>query len=144
MLSFPAPSWKTHLTTVAKSKEKRPPGSRFGRTASLIIPRVYLSDYFTARDSDELIRLGITHVISVLEQDPNIPECILEEQKLHLRLADSADVDILEHLDRTTDFITSALAENETNKVLVSFSYSQNLSSAQSFTTGSLFSGHEP
>lgn len=144
MLSFPTPRWKTALTTVAKSNEKRPPGSRFGRTASLITPRVYLSDYFTARDTDELIRLGITHVISVLEYDTDIPECIPEEHKLHLRLADSMDVDILEHLDGTTDFIISALAENEMNKVLVRFSNSQSLSSAQSFTTGSLFSRHEP
>ncbi|KAF9462923.1 protein-tyrosine phosphatase-like protein [Collybia nuda] len=119
MLSFPAPRWRTALNTVAKSNEKRPPGSRFGRVASPVTPRVYLSDYFTASDADELVRLGITHVISVLEHDTHIPECIPKKQKLHLRLADNMDVNILEHLDDTTNFITSALAEDENNKVLV-------------------------
>lgn len=120
MLSFPAPQWNTVETPkVTKSKERRPPGSRFGRTASLIVPRVYLSDYFTAQDADELVRLGITHVISAIEYEPAIPGCIPEERRLHVRLPDTSSADILVYLNGTTEFITSALAENETNKVLV-------------------------
>ena len=42
-------------------------------------------------------------------------------QRLHLSLADSTSTstNILEYLDKTTAFITAALEENETNKVLV-------------------------
>ncbi|KAF8075036.1 protein-tyrosine phosphatase-like protein [Lyophyllum atratum] len=119
MLSFPAPRWRAALTSVTVQKTGRPAGSRFGRTASLIVPRVYLSDAFTARDEAELIRLGITHVISVLEYNPTIPDIIPEERKLHIRLADQPNADILSHLPETTQFITLALAENEANKVLV-------------------------
>ncbi|GLB41747.1 putative protein-tyrosine phosphatase family. Non-receptor class dual specificity subfamily protein [Lyophyllum shimeji] len=120
MLSFPAQNWRTALTKVTVEKTNHPPGSRFGRAASLIIPRLYLSDVFTAGDEATLTRLGITHVVSVLEYEPNIPEIIPRERKLHVRLADQSNADILSRLPETTEFITSALAENETNKVLVS------------------------
>jgi atypical dual specificity phosphatase len=119
MLSFPAPKWRTSLASVSNQRDDAS-NPRFGRAASLIVPRVYLSDYFTARDTESLNRFGITHVISVLEQDTNIPDCIPAEHKLHIRIPDHADANILVHLDRTTEFITSALAENDSNKVLVS------------------------
>jgi atypical dual specificity phosphatase len=118
MLSFPAQKWSTALTSVSNKRDASNP--RFGRAASLIVPRVYLSDYFTARDTEALNRLGITHVISVIEQDTDIPDCIPPERKLHIRIPDQADANILVHLDRSTEFITSALAENDSNKVLVS------------------------
>ncbi|RDB23888.1 Tyrosine-protein phosphatase yvh1 [Hypsizygus marmoreus] len=113
MLSFPAPRWQI------SSRSNSVPRPRYDRTASLIAPRVYLSDLATACDSEELKRLGITHVISVLEYDITIPDHIPEECKLQIRIADKSDVDILTHLPGTTEFITSALAVNETNKVLV-------------------------
>jgi len=118
MLSFPAPKWSTALASV--SNKHNGASNRFGRAASLIAPRVYLSDYFTARDPEVLNRLGITHVISALEHDTNIPDCIPPERKLHIRIPDQTDADILVHLDQTTEFITSALAEDSSNKVLVS------------------------
>lgn len=118
MLSFPAPKWSTALASVS-NKPNGASNPRFGRAASLIIPRLYLSDYFTARDTEALNRLGITHVISVIEQDTNIPDCIPAERRLHIHIPDRADANILVHLDRTTQFITSALAENDSNKVLV-------------------------
>ncbi|KAL1714029.1 protein-tyrosine phosphatase-like protein [Schizophyllum commune] len=93
--------------------------ARFGRTASLITPRLYLSDYFTARDEDTLARLGITHVVSVLEMEPMLPAIIPAENRLHVKLLDNTGEDILSRLDETTEYIRSALAENEHNKVLV-------------------------
>ncbi|KAG6910211.1 hypothetical protein DXG01_012346 [Tephrocybe rancida] len=117
MLSFPSPNWRIALNSV--TVPHRPPGSRFGRVASLIVPRVYLSDAYTAKDKNELAQLGITHVISVLDYSPTIPDIIPQERKLHVALADRPEVDILSHLPSTTEFITAALAENEDNKVLV-------------------------
>ncbi|KAF9005997.1 protein-tyrosine phosphatase-like protein, partial [Cyathus striatus] len=87
--------------------------------ASLILPRLYLSDLSIATNGEELARLGITHVISVIEHVPDIPECITPSNRLHLSLADRIQVDILSHLDQTTQSIRQALEENTTNKVLV-------------------------
>jgi atypical dual specificity phosphatase len=127
MLSFPTqynrtvmslnPNWRTALLTTSPTDGGT--GSRFGRSASLILPRLYLSDYFTARDDSELARLGITHVISVIEHHPTIPDSIVDRHKLHVCIADRPDVDILLHLEETTEFIRLALAENKSNKVLV-------------------------
>ncbi|KAF8159600.1 protein-tyrosine phosphatase-like protein [Crassisporium funariophilum] len=116
MLSFPAQNWQKALKS---TKASGPLTSGFGRSASRITPRLYLSDYWTARDVDKLNKLGITHIISIIEHTPDLPEIIVQNRKLHLSLADRAEVDILEHLDTTTAFITAALQENDTNKVLV-------------------------
>lgn len=117
MLSFPAPRWRTALlATTVSSQSYR--GLKLG-CASLITPRVYLSDYYTARDTKELSRLGITHVISVIELDPEIPQSIPEKNRLHVPIADRPDVDILGYLGDTTEFIRMALEESEENVVLV-------------------------
>lgn len=68
MLAFPAPKWNTALLTTSKSF----PGIKAG-CASLIIPRLYLSDLGTARDEKEMKRLGITHVVTVLQCEANLP-----------------------------------------------------------------------
>ncbi|KAJ7746726.1 protein-tyrosine phosphatase-like protein [Mycena maculata] len=117
MLSFAAPSWQTAI--LAQNVRKGPLGSGKARMASLIIPRVYLSDYFTAIDEKQLKKLHITHVVSVIDRVPAIPECIPEQQRLHIPIADRVDTDIGSYLDQTTEFITSALVENEENNVLV-------------------------
>ncbi|CAK5273783.1 unnamed protein product [Mycena citricolor] len=89
MLSFAAPSWNTAVFNAR---------SRKTRQASLIIPRLYLSDAFTAKDEQELAKLKITHVITI---------------------ADRSEANIQEHFVNTTQFISSALEENEDNIVLV-------------------------
>ena len=112
MLSFPAQNWqKVHPSLKSTSK--------LG-VASQITPRLYLTDYRTARNSEKLQELGITHVISIVEFRPDLPEVIPQTQRLHLALSDTPESNILEHLDATTAFITAALEENETNKVMVS------------------------
>uniref|UniRef100_A0A0W0FXK6 Uncharacterized protein n=1 Tax=Moniliophthora roreri TaxID=221103 RepID=A0A0W0FXK6_MONRR len=93
------------------------------RDASLIIPQLYLSDFVTARDSAEISRLGITHVVSVLEFDMDIPECIPDSHKMHVRIADRSDVDILVHLEQTTEFIRKAIEESPNNNVLVRLNF---------------------
>jgi atypical dual specificity phosphatase len=92
----------------------------FKREASLITPRIYLSGLHTASIKDELTDLGITHVISVVECQPTFPTSITPKKTLHIPIVDSPRVDILIHLETTTNFISSALAQNESNKVLVS------------------------
>lgn len=62
--------------------------------------------------------LGITHMVSVMERMPTTTPHI---SKLHVPIADRWDADILSYLDRTTEFISQALAENESNKVLVRY-----------------------
>ncbi|KAJ7460662.1 protein-tyrosine phosphatase-like protein [Mycena latifolia] len=116
MLSFAAPSWQT---AVLAQNPRGPLGSGKARKASLIVPRLYLSDYFTAHDEKQLSKLGITHIVSILDRVPTIPECIPENHRLHISIADRADVDIQQYLDQTTEFINAALDESEDNKVLV-------------------------
>jgi len=96
-----------------------PKSGTHGRLASRIMPRLYLSDYWTARDVQQLNELGITHVVSLLDFNPKIPDCIAREKKLHINIYDESRANILQHLPTTTAFIIAAIQENETNKVLV-------------------------
>ncbi|KIY66844.1 phosphatases II [Cylindrobasidium torrendii FP15055 ss-10] len=84
----------------------------------MILPNLYLSNCWIARDEAELTRHGITHVISLLEQDPDIPACIDEDNCLWINVADRPEADLLRHLEQTTAFIQEAL-EGKNNKVLV-------------------------
>ncbi|KAG6850795.1 hypothetical protein H0H93_008833 [Arthromyces matolae] len=119
MLSFTTPKWRAALNPVTPSQNHLRSRLGFGHVASLIVPRLYLSNAGTARDPDVLAHLGITHVVSILDYWPSIPDIISQEHKLHISLPDTPDTDILSHLPTTTTFITSALSENEENKVLV-------------------------
>ncbi|KAJ4473630.1 protein-tyrosine phosphatase-like protein [Lentinula aciculospora] len=87
--------------------------------ASLIIPRLYLSDLATAVDEEIMQKLGVTHVVSILDWAPEFLASIPAPHRLHIRLADSATSDILAHLDTTTHFVRRALEGNESNVVLV-------------------------
>ena len=119
MVSFPAQNWQNALRATKASPA--PSGNTtFGHLASQITPRIYLSDYWSARDAAKLESLGITHIISVLEFTPDLPEIIPQDQRLHVVLADNREAKILDHLDATTAFIAKALAENDDNKILVS------------------------
>ncbi|KAK7031435.1 tyrosine-protein phosphatase yvh1 [Favolaschia claudopus] len=118
MLSFaPSPTWQTAV--LAANPRAGLLGSGKARIASLILPRIYLSDYFSACDEHLLGRLGITHVVTVMDREAAIPECIPLDNRLRISIMDRADADIQQHLSQTTDFITAALAENEENNVLV-------------------------
>ncbi|KAN0129837.1 Protein-tyrosine phosphatase-like protein [Lactarius tabidus] len=88
------------------------------RVASQIAPRLYLTCLSTARNANQLASLGITHVVSVLEDAPSFPSSI-PLRKLHISIPDYEDEDILKHLPATTAFIRGALAESRSNRVLV-------------------------
>ncbi|KAJ3732089.1 protein-tyrosine phosphatase-like protein [Lentinula guzmanii] len=87
--------------------------------ASLIIPRLYLSDFSTAMDEEIMLKLGVTHVVSVLDWSPEFLASIPAPHRLHISLRDLPTADILAHLDSTTRFVKAALEENESNVVLV-------------------------
>ena len=89
------------------------------RGPSLILPRLYLTNWTVASDEALLAELGVTHVVSVLEFPPEYSGAAAGVRTLHVRVEDTFRTDILAHLDGTTAFIRAALEENETNKVLV-------------------------
>lgn len=120
MLSFPAQSWEKALAPAKVKFLGRNPA--YGRVASQINDRLYLSDQWTASNSEKLKELGITHMISVVESLQSPPDFMIESQRLHIPISDTAESNILQYFDKTTDFIKTALEEDENHKVLVSFS----------------------
>ena len=103
---------------ISKLLARRPMFSA-GHCASQILPRLYLSDLATASDYDTLARIGITHIVSILDWEPELLPPKSNIKRLHIHLADRFDTDILSHLPKTTEFIQNALDESKSNKVLV-------------------------
>ncbi|KAH6916021.1 protein-tyrosine phosphatase-like protein [Coprinopsis sp. MPI-PUGE-AT-0042] len=94
-------------------------GAAATRCANQVRDRLYLSDYWTARNPEEVERLGITHVVSIMEGCPVIPTTILSQNRVWINIMDTSETEILIHLESTTEFIKKALEEDENNKVLV-------------------------
>jgi len=118
MLAFPTQSqWQTAAIAHLRSATYNDSDPKSRRTANLILPRLYISDFFTARNETEMTKLGITHMISVMEHTPTgtMPNMV----RHFVPIADRWNANILKYLDGTTEFIRAALAENEDNKVLV-------------------------
>lgn len=89
---------------------------------SLIIPRLYLGDFFNASDEETIERLGITHILSALESEPTmVPSQVggRKIQKLHVLLTDIPRSNISRHFESTTKWIAGAL-NDPTSVVLVS------------------------
>jgi protein-tyrosine phosphatase len=112
-------SFNQHLSTT-QQLETRPDYSpaRDKQVASKIAPRLYLSCLATASDVTQLTNLGITHVVSLIEDPPDFPSTF-PLRTLHVPVFDYPNEDILTHLPATTSFIRSALAESPSNCVLV-------------------------
>jgi len=89
----------------------------FARQASEIVPRLYISDVFTARKLESLRELSITHIVTVMDHIVLFP-IELEVKTLHVRVDDLPSSDLLSKLHKTTDFITDAL-KDENARVLV-------------------------
>ncbi|KAF7317893.1 hypothetical protein MKEN_00877200 [Mycena kentingensis (nom. inval.)] len=118
MLSFASPSWQTSF--VAKTTGNNGfLGSGQTRVASLIVPQLYLSDYWTAHDEKDILRLKVTHVVSVIDREPTLPDCIPAERRLRISITDRASANISEHLSQATEFISAAINESDKNCVLV-------------------------
>ncbi|EPQ56595.1 phosphotyrosine protein phosphatases II [Gloeophyllum trabeum ATCC 11539] len=119
MLSFSSGSWQSDLINSAGVTQTLVPG--YAREASAILPRLYLSDVVTAQDVGELKKLGITHVLSVMEVAPTWPEDVEARfvGRMHIKIRDTMNTNILKWLDGTTEFIKGALESSEEHKVLV-------------------------
>ncbi|KXN86573.1 Dual specificity protein phosphatase 15 [Leucoagaricus sp. SymC.cos] len=111
MLSFPQQKWQVVRTSTLRTTH--------GEDVNLITDRVYLGNWTAAGDRDQLTKLGITHVVSILEIPPDIPDVIEKKNQLHIQINDTANSDILRHLEQTTKFIESAIRADDSNKVLV-------------------------
>jgi hypothetical protein len=119
------------------------------RVASKIAPRLYLTCLATAKDVAQLADLGITHVVSVIEDAPKFPSTY-PLHTLHISVSDYDGEDILSHLPTTTSFIRGALAESPKNRVLVRTYVWLVCKDAPAntityhITTGPLLHGHQP
>ena len=102
------------------------------RAASKVVPRLYLTCLATAIDATQLAQLGITHVVSAIEDAPTFPS-FHPLRTLHISISDYASEDILSHLPATTSFIRGALAESPTNRVLVRIITSQTTPAPDTF-----------
>lgn len=112
-------SWQSALLAKAN------PDSRLASTRipSRILPRLFISDIFTARNPDDLQRLGITHILSLVSFAPVFPDTAVSIRKrFHVAIEDDPAVDILQHFSTTTEFIRVALAEAPDTTVLVRIS----------------------
>ena len=105
-----------------------PPHSAPKPSASQILPRLFLSDIFTALNPAVLQTLRITHVISVMEHvpvrlsddqfQPESESLRVSPTTLHIPLPDLPSADILSHFSTTRHFIDTAL-HDPTSHILV-------------------------
>jgi len=80
-----------------------------------IEPNVFIGDFASAANDDELKKYGITHIIvAVLGAHPQFPESFVY---MTVPLRDVDEEDILQHLPQTTNFINDAVRSG--GKVLV-------------------------
>jgi len=84
-------------------------GGRFERQASQIIPNLYLSDAMTARWGDTLDKLGVTHIVCVLEEPLTYPRTRQDISILHIPVSDDITSDLLSYFQSATEFISDAL-----------------------------------
>ncbi|VDB99887.1 unnamed protein product [Peniophora sp. CBMAI 1063] len=137
MLSFATaiddPNYQAKVDLIGKLVARRPMFAA-GNYASQILPRLYLSDLATASDYDTLTRIGITHIVSLLDWEPELLPPKSNITRLHIHLADRFDTDILSHLPKTTEFIHNALEESKSNKVLVHCMMGMSAREAVTFT----------
>ena len=119
MLSFTSPYANASLA-VAKPRPVHP--RQFAiltRKPTEILPRLWLSGLYPAVNEEHLAALGVTHIVSVIEQRPKYPAAVKKHLKtLHIPLQDVETAYLLQHFDTTTAFIKSAL-EDKRSIVLV-------------------------
>ncbi|PVG04501.1 phosphatases II [Serendipita vermifera] len=88
-------------------------GVKFERQASQILPNLYLTDAMTARWGDTLDRLGVTHVVCVLEEPVTYPRTKQDIKILHVPVSDEPTSDLLSYFENATEFISEALGTTE-------------------------------
>lgn len=111
MLAFASPPWQSYLLSDEERVER-------SHMVSQIVPRLYLTNCRNVQNEATLKEYGVTHVLSVIETPPRLPRH-MKLKTLHVPVTDYYSSPLLEHLDKTTEFIKSALEENDTNVVFV-------------------------
>lgn len=106
---------------IAKSPAARPTmitfgGGRFERQASKILPNLYLSDVMTARWGDTLDRLGVTHIVCVMEEPVSYPRTKQDVKILYIPVSDDVTSDLLSYFESATQFIGDALGPVDINR----------------------------
>ena len=116
--TFPETSWQAALIQKVTGRPTTRADKPWGRMATPITKRLYLSDVYTARIPGNLRRLGITHVVSAMEADvsESFDRGVLV---MHVPIKDSPSTDLSMWFDRVVDFIGRALDSNRNHKVLV-------------------------
>jgi atypical dual specificity phosphatase len=84
-------------------------GGRFERQASQILPNLYLSDAMTARWGETLNKLGVTHIVCVMEQPLTYPRTTQDIKILYIPASDDITSDLLSYFESATEFISDAL-----------------------------------
>lgn len=92
------------------------------RTATEIIPRLYISDLAFAENATSLSSHRITHVLSTLPgtifcPPPNVLP--LQPLRMQIRVEDLPFAELAAHLPKTTAWIRDALASSSETRVLV-------------------------
>merc|ERR1712113_316601 len=96
-------------------------GNRFipaGARMHEIRPRLWLGSIEAVQDWDLLKEFGITHVLTCgRDLETSLPCGV--QRIATLGIDDLDEVDIIEHLPKTSDLIGNILGEDEANKILV-------------------------
>ncbi|KAG6335270.1 hypothetical protein ID866_3826 [Astraeus odoratus] len=118
MSTSPSGSWQAAFFRQTINRRPKATAEGYGRVASPITPRLYLSDLSTARSPGKLKHLGITHVVSAIEADVR-KEFDKGIVVMHVPVRDSSDTRISDWFDSVVKFIRDALDADKHNKVLV-------------------------
>lgn len=96
----------------------RSPSGTYIPQATEIIPRVYLADLYTSTNPSALRQLKITHILSVMPGEVDIPPW---DPSRHLQLAfeDMPFVEIVPHLKTAVHWIQRALESSPEARVIV-------------------------
>ena len=79
-----------------------------------------MSDRYSAESWELIKQTGITHIVSVLPKQLDAPFASKGVKYLQLDgIVDKEEQDLMPYFDQSNEFIQQAMAENETNKVLV-------------------------
>jgi len=96
----------------------RSPSGIYVPQATEIVPRVYLADLYTATNPVALRQLKITHILSVMPGEVDLPPWD-PSRHLQLSVEDMPFVEIVPHLKTAVHWISRALASSTDARVVV-------------------------
>lgn len=82
-----------------------------------LFPRVFITNFFGAKNKKKLLSIGITHIVNCTNELPCPFESTIEY--LRIPVADNTHVQINSHFEEIVTWIDKALESNENNKILI-------------------------